>query len=82
MHVYLSLEHAGKSTATLANWYVDDIERVVDELTPKGMAFEHYDEGPIATGEKGIATFEAGADFAYLRDPDGNTLSIAQAPRN
>jgi hypothetical protein len=47
IHVYLSLEHAGKSTATLANWYVDDGERFVDELTSKGTAFERYYEGPM-----------------------------------
>jgi catechol 2,3-dioxygenase-like lactoylglutathione lyase family enzyme len=82
MHVYLSPEHAGKSTATLASWGVDDVEGVVDELTSKGVTFEHYDEEPIITDEKGIATFEAGAKVAYFRDPDGNTLSIAQAPRS
>ena len=26
LHVYLSPEHAGKSRATLASWYVDDVE--------------------------------------------------------
>jgi len=81
LHVYLSPEHAGKSRATLASWYVDDVERVVDELTSKGVAFEHYDVGAIITDEKGIATFEGGAEVAYLRDPDGNTLSIAKKPR-
>ena len=81
IHVYLSPDHAGKSTATLASWYVDDVERVVEELTSKGVAFERYDEGSIVTDEKGIATFEGGAKVAYFRDPDGNTLSIAQAPR-
>ncbi len=81
-HVYLSPEHAGKSTATLASWYVDDIEGVVDELTSKGVVFERYDEGPIVTDEKGIASFEGGAKVAYFEDPDGNTLSIAQAPRS
>jgi catechol 2,3-dioxygenase-like lactoylglutathione lyase family enzyme len=80
IHVYLSPEHAGKSTATLAGWGVDDVERVVDELTSKGVTFERYDEGPIITDEKGIATFEGGAKVAYFRDPDGNTLSIAQGP--
>jgi catechol 2,3-dioxygenase-like lactoylglutathione lyase family enzyme len=75
MHVYLSPEHAGKSTATLVGWGVD-------ELTSKGVAFERYEEGPIITDEKGIATFEGGAKVAYFRDPDGNTLSIAQAPRS
>jgi len=81
-HVYLSPEHAGNSTATLAGWGVDDIDRVVDELTSKGVAFEHYHEGPIITNEKGIATFERDAKVAYFKDPDGNTLSIAQAPRS
>ena len=82
IHVYLSPEHAGKSTATLAGWGVDDVERVVDELTSRGVTFERYNEGPIITDEKGIATFEGGARVAYFRDPDGNTLSIAQAPRS
>ena len=81
MHIYLSTEHAGKSTATLAGWGVDDVEEVVDELTSKGVAFERYDEGLIITNEKGIAAFEGGAKVAYFKDPDGNTLSIAQAPR-
>lgn len=78
-HVYCSPDHAGKSTATLAGWGVDDIERLVDELTAKGVTFERYDEGPIITDDKGIATFEGGARVAYFRDPDGNTLSLAQA---
>ena len=82
MHVYLSPEHAGKSTATLVGWDVDDVERVVDELSSRGVAFERYDEGPIITDEKGIATFEGGAKVAYFRNPDGNTLSIARAQRS
>jgi len=80
--VYSSPQHAGKSTATLAGWLVDDVERVVDELTSNGVTFERYDEGLIITDEKGIATFEGGAKVAYFKDPDGNTLSIAQAPRS
>ncbi len=80
MHVYLSPDHAGRSAATLASWYVDDVEGVVDELTERGVAFERYHEGPIITDEKGIATFEENAKVAYFRDPDGNTLSIATEP--
>jgi catechol 2,3-dioxygenase-like lactoylglutathione lyase family enzyme len=81
-HVYLSPEHAGKSTATLASWGVDDIEKVVDELTKRGVTFEQYDEPGLKTDEKGIATFEGDAKVAYFKDPDGNTLSIAQPPRS
>ena len=81
-YVYLSPEHAGRSTATLAGWGVDDVEGIVDELASKGVAFERYEEGTIITDEKGIATFEGGAKVAYFRDPDDDTLSIAQAPRS
>jgi catechol 2,3-dioxygenase-like lactoylglutathione lyase family enzyme len=80
--VYLSPEHAGKSTVTLAGWGVDDVERAVEELASMGVTFERYDEGSIVTDERGIATFEGGAKVAYFRDPDGKTLSIAQAPRS
>ena len=80
-HVYAS-EYAGKSEATVAGWSIDDIELVVDELTRKGVAFEQYDEPGLKTDEKGIATFEGDARVAYFKDPDGNTLSIAQAPRS
>jgi hypothetical protein len=81
LHVYLSPEHAGKSRATLASWYVDDVEGLVDELISRGVAFERYDVGPTITDEKGVATVEGGAEIAYFRDPDGNTLSIAKKPR-
>jgi catechol 2,3-dioxygenase-like lactoylglutathione lyase family enzyme len=82
IHVYLSPEHAGKSTATLLGWDVEDAEAVVDELTKRGVTFEQYDEPGLKTDEKGIATFEGDAKVAYFQDPDGNTLSIAQAPRS
>ena len=82
MHVFLSPDHAGKSTATLAGWGVEDIESVVDDLTGKGVVFGRYDEGSIVTDDKGIAMFDGNARVAYFKDPDGNTLSIAQAPRS
>ncbi|HZB83720.1 MAG TPA: hypothetical protein VE288_12855 [Rubrobacteraceae bacterium] len=50
--------------------------------TSRGVTFERYHEGPIITDERGIATFEGGAKVAYFRDPDGNTLSVAQASRS
>jgi catechol 2,3-dioxygenase-like lactoylglutathione lyase family enzyme len=41
--VYPSPDHAGRSTATLVTWYVDDDELVVDELTSNGVTFEQYE---------------------------------------
>jgi catechol 2,3-dioxygenase-like lactoylglutathione lyase family enzyme len=73
--VYLSPEHAGKSTATMTDWAVDDVEKVVDELTSNGVTFEQYDEGELKTNEKGIIEGE-GVKIAFMRDPDGNTHSL------
>jgi catechol 2,3-dioxygenase-like lactoylglutathione lyase family enzyme len=77
IHVYPSPDNAGKSGATLAFFDVDDAEKVVDELSGKGVAFEQYDMDPIKTNEKGIA--ELGDDkIAWFKDPDGNILAIGQ----
>lgn len=76
--VYLSPEHAGKSTATLAGWMVHDLDAAVEELTDAGILFEQYDEGELKTDERGIVDFEDGR-VAFFRDPDGNTHALNQA---
>jgi catechol 2,3-dioxygenase-like lactoylglutathione lyase family enzyme len=76
LHVYPSPDNAGKSAATLAGWDVDDVEKVVDELSSRGVTFEQYGE-PLNTNEKGIATIE-GDTVAFFRDPDGNTFGLVQ----
>jgi catechol 2,3-dioxygenase-like lactoylglutathione lyase family enzyme len=75
-----STPHAGTATSTQAGWGVDDIEAVVDELAARGVEFDQVHEGPIQTDEKGIASFPGGGRVAYFSDPDGNVLSLAQAP--
>lgn len=79
INVYLS-PNAGTATFTIAGFDVDDVEAVVDQLTAQGVTFERYDEPPIVTDAKGIAHFEGDAKVAYFKDPDGNILSLAQAP--
>jgi catechol 2,3-dioxygenase-like lactoylglutathione lyase family enzyme len=74
LHVYPSPAHAGGSTATLATWYVDDVERVVDELSSRGVAFERY-EG-LTADEKGISPRAGGGKVAWFKDPDGNTFAV------
>ena len=76
LHVYPSPEHAGGSTATLATWYVDDVERVIDELSAKGVTFEHYAE--VTTDEKGISPRAGGGKVAWFKDPDGNTFAVEE----
>jgi catechol 2,3-dioxygenase-like lactoylglutathione lyase family enzyme len=61
---------------TVLNFPVDDIEVAVDRLHEAGVEFERYDEGPIKTNEKGIAT--PGPKQAWFRDPAGNILSVIE----
>jgi catechol 2,3-dioxygenase-like lactoylglutathione lyase family enzyme len=74
LHVYPSPENAGGSAATLATWYVDDVVSVVDELSARGVTFEHY-EG-LTTDDKGISPRAGGGKVAWFKDPDGNTFAV------
>lgn len=75
--VYLQPENAGRSPATLAGWDVDDLDAAMGELASRGVVFERYDQPGIRTDERGV--FDAGRfRAAWLRDPDGNTLSLTQ----
>ena len=65
---------AGQSRATLAVWYVDDIDRIVDELTAAGVEFARYEEFQHAA--RGITPRAGGGRIAWFRDPDGNTFAI------
>ena len=52
---------------TILNFPVADIEATVDRLHKAGVRFEQYDEGPLKTNDKGIAT--PGHKQAWFRDP-------------
>jgi catechol 2,3-dioxygenase-like lactoylglutathione lyase family enzyme len=73
LNVYQSAT-AGQTSATLATWYVDDIDRVVAELTASGVVFARYDE--FEHDAKGITARAGGGRIAWFRDPDGNTFAI------
>ena len=63
---------------TILNFKVDDIDKAVDELTNRGVRFEHYKDGP-GTDEKGIfrgRKQNMGPDIAWFKDPAGNILSV------
>src|SRR6266705_2091338 len=68
------------ATFTILNFEVDNIDEAVDELTNRGVRFEHYDAGP-KTDEKGILRGRAqnmGPDIAWFKDPAGNILSVLE----
>jgi catechol 2,3-dioxygenase-like lactoylglutathione lyase family enzyme len=64
------------ATYTILNFPVEEIDQAVDELTGKGVTFEHYEN---MTDEKGIArgiSKNLGPDIAWFKDPAGNILSV------
>jgi len=63
------------ATFTVLNFAVDDVEKTVDDLTARGVAFEHYNYGEIKTDEKGIMRGN-GPEIAWFKDPAGNILSV------
>lgn len=64
------------ATFTILNFPVDDIEKAVDDLTRRGVRFEHY-KGEIATDKKGIHR-DGGPKIAWFKDPAGNILSVLE----
>ncbi len=78
IHVFPHPGAAGASEATVAGWYVGDVESMVDELTAKGVVFERYDQPPLITDAKGIAALGENK-AAWFKDPDGNTLGVISA---
>ena len=73
--IYLSPENAGRCSATLAGWFVDDLDQTMDELVSRGVTFQRYDQPGLKTDERGV--FDAGRfRAAWVEDPDGNTLAI------
>jgi catechol 2,3-dioxygenase-like lactoylglutathione lyase family enzyme len=68
------------ATFTILNFVVDDVDKAVDELTNRGVRFEHY-ENVLKTDIKGIARGRAqdkGSDIAWFKDPAGNFLSVLE----
>jgi hypothetical protein len=66
------------ATFTVLNFPVDDVDRAVDELTKRGVEFEHYDQGDLKTDEKGIMRGN-GPTIAWFKDPAGNILSVLKS---
>ena len=65
----------GTNKATSATWTVDDLDPIVHTLRGKGVTFEHYDL-PQLTLSGDIHVAPDGLRVVWLKDPDGNILSI------
>ena len=61
---------------TLLGWSVEDIKATVAALTARGVAFDRF-EG-VEQDELGVWRSPGGAQVAWFKDPDANTLSLTQ----
>jgi catechol 2,3-dioxygenase-like lactoylglutathione lyase family enzyme len=71
------------ATFTILNFVVDNIDAAVDELTTKGVQFEHYKDMPGIDAKgivRGIAN-KRGPDIAWFKDPAGNFISVLKEPQ-
>ena len=70
--LYPKVDHEPASH-TVLNFPVDNLDRVMSELTNRGVTFERYP----GTDEKGIYHGD-GPLMAWFKDPSGNILSVLQ----
>lgn len=70
-------EHRPQSF-TVLGWNVRELRRHVAALSERGVEFVRV-EG-FGQDEHGIVRFPDGTELAWMRDPDGNVLSLAQIP--
>ena len=72
------IDHFTPQPFTILGWEVQDIRKAASELEAKGVRFERY--GMNGQDERGIWTAPGGSLVAWLKDPDGNVLSLTQFP--
>jgi catechol 2,3-dioxygenase-like lactoylglutathione lyase family enzyme len=63
---------------TVLGWAVEGIDGAVRAITARGGVFERYPQ--LAQDALGIWPSPSGARIAWLKDPDGNVLSITERP--
>ena len=63
---------------TIFGWQVADIHATVAELTAKGVEFLRF--GFLPQEPDGVWNAPGGAQVAWFKDPDGNTLSLSYHP--
>jgi catechol 2,3-dioxygenase-like lactoylglutathione lyase family enzyme len=72
--VYRS-QYAGSNKATATTWVIgNDMEKVVQGLRGKGVAFEHYNLPGLTV--KGDIHEGGGIKAAWFKDPDGNIHAL------
>jgi len=64
---------------TVLGWNVRDLDAVLDRLERAGVRPEQF--GLPMQDPRGVASFPDSTRLVWLKDPDGNILSVAQMPK-
>jgi len=64
---------------TALGWSVASLQAVMREIVARGGRFERYPA--LAQDEAGVWLAPSGTRIAWLKDPDGNVLSLAEKPQ-
>jgi predicted enzyme related to lactoylglutathione lyase len=68
--------HINPQPFTVLGWSVASIDAAVGRLAAKGAVFERYSS--LQQDPRGIWRSPSGAKIAWLKDPDGNVISLAE----
>lgn len=72
-------EKVSPAEYTVLGWQVNAIAVAAKMLSERGVKFERY--GGFLQDELGIWQSPSGAKIAWFKDPDGNTLSLTEFPK-
>jgi catechol 2,3-dioxygenase-like lactoylglutathione lyase family enzyme len=72
------VEAVAGAAYTVLGWSVDDLDAALAELRSRGVELKRY--AGLEQDESGAWTAPGGSRIAWFADPDGNTLSLQQAP--
>jgi len=70
------VEKVAVAPYAVLGWQVRDVTAAVKALQRAGVRFERY--SGMAQDELGVWNAPSGARVAWFKDPDGNTLSLAE----
>jgi len=70
------VDDAGSATWPVATFLVDDASAVVRALHARGVPFLGPDDIPFDLDADGVSSDDSGTRVAWMRDPDGNILTV------
>jgi catechol 2,3-dioxygenase-like lactoylglutathione lyase family enzyme len=65
---------------TVLGWRVDDLDAAMARLDARGVAFDRF--SGLEQDAHGVWIAPGGTRVAWFTDPDGNRLSVSEAPQD